>query len=386
MGIDLKHARWFGRDRAIGYARLFPVIFLPTLVWFYLEANGPRGSDFLAFWSAARVALADSPAAAYDALSMEAFQRSLGRDHWFPFLNRPPFLAVVLPLGLLPYPLALVVWVGLTYAIWLSVARRLDAEAFWPIAVYPGALVAAWHAQTGFVTAALFLGGMLSLKSRPLLAGALLGALVIKPQLAILVPVALIADRNWRAFAAAAGSACGLVLAAWLAFGSDTLAGFISASSISGGLLGRVDPDFVLRMPTVFADVAVVSGARLALAVQMVSTLAMIGLVWTVWTRSNDAMGKGAVLAVASVLATPYLFHYDLPLLILPAWWLARDALRTGWRPWERTFLAIFYWAPLMMRALALPMGFNLMPLICAAYLALAATRLLRPAPASALP
>ena len=50
---------------------------------------------------------------------------------------------------------------------------------------------------------------------RPVLAGALLGALVIKPHLALLVPFWLAAGGQWRAFAAAAASAAGLLVLAW---------------------------------------------------------------------------------------------------------------------------------------------------------------------------
>ena len=75
----------------------------------------------------------------------------------------------------------------------------------------PGALLAApavfinaVGGQNGTWTAALFGGGLSLLERRPLLAGGLLGLLIYKPQLALLIPVALLAGRHWRAFAAAA--------------------------------------------------------------------------------------------------------------------------------------------------------------------------------------
>ena len=53
-------------------------------------------------------------------------------------------------------------------------------------------------------------------------------------------------------------------------------------------------------------------------------------------------VGKGAVLATATILATPYLFAYDLPVLILPTCWMALKRIRAGFRPWERLSLGVF--------------------------------------------
>ena len=99
---------------------------------------------------------------------------------------------MISPLGALPYGVALPVWLVAAYVLWLSVCGRLLPEGFWPIAAYPGALVAAWHAQNGFLTATLVIGAILALRKRPILAGILFGALIIKPHLAVLIPVALV--------------------------------------------------------------------------------------------------------------------------------------------------------------------------------------------------
>lgn len=369
---------WFGRERAIGYARMMAIAFAPSLVFYYLEAMGPVGSDFLAFWSAGRMVVSGDPVAAYDPAAMEALQTGRGRTTWFPFINPPPFLAVVAPLGLLPYALAWPAWVAVTYAAWLLVARRIMPEGFWPIAVFPAALVAAWHGQNGFVTGALFIGAMLSLRaSRPWLAGLLIGALIIKPHLALLAPIALAASRNWRAFIAAAIMAVGLLLSSWLAFGPDVMAAFLRGSSVSADHLRDTRPDFLLRMPTVYASASLFVGTTAGMAIQAAATLACAVAVWRVWARSEDHLGRAAVLSTAAVLATPYAFHYDLPLLILPVCWWARDAMARGWAPYERPLLAAFYWSPLAARAVALPLGINVMPLVLAGVLAFSVRRVL---------
>ena len=71
----------------------------------------------------------------------------------------------------------------------------------------PAAAIAVWLGQNSFLTAALLVGGFALAKRRPLLAGFLLGVLTYKPQFWLMVPIALIAARQWKTLAAALGSA-----------------------------------------------------------------------------------------------------------------------------------------------------------------------------------
>jgi hypothetical protein len=80
-------------------------------------------------------------------------------------------------------------------------------------------------------------------------------------------------------------------------------------------------------------------------------------------------MATGAVMLTATALASPYLFSYDLPFLILPILWLVREGLRHGFRPWEKAALVVLWFAPYASRAAALPLGLNLMPLASIALL-----------------
>jgi hypothetical protein len=52
--------------------------------------------------------------------------------------------------------------------------------------------------------------------------------------------------------------------------------------------------------------------------------LAAAVFVWNSWRSTNDNFARGAVLASATALASPYLFLYDLPVLIVPLLWLAK--------------------------------------------------------------
>ena len=229
-------------------------------------------------------------------------------------------------------------------------------------------MIAASHAQNGFVTGALLIGGVALLNRRPATAGMLLGALVIKPHLALLVPFWLAAGGQWRAFWAAAASAVGLVALSCAVFGSGILGAYMTSWGASAHLMQTDRADFYLRMCTLYSQLHLVLPASLALAIQGAVTLGMLALAVLSWRRlGRDAMGSGALVLACAALATPYLFNYDLPFLILPILWLVQQGRAAGFRPYEKVGLVVLYFSPFATRAISLPTHVNLMPLAAAA-------------------
>lgn len=361
---------WIGRVRIVAYSRILAFVSLISVYPHFLSALGPDGSDFLAFWSAGKMTLAGEAAQAYDRFQLAHVQAAVGRTDVFAFVNPPPFLLAIWPLGFLDYPTAWIVWTIVTYLAWLVTTRRLYPRLAWPIAAYPGALVAAWHAQTGFVTSALQAGAAAWLREKPLRAGLCIGALIVKPQLAVLFPVALLAGRHWRAIAGAAIGVIGLMLAAWAVFGTATILAYPQSFEVSTILLSTSGDAFFLRQVTVYSQLRLFAPDLVAWGVQALVSAGMIVLVWRAWSARGAADGaldgKLALLFAATPLATPYLFAYDLPFLAIPTCWLiARRG--PGVQGWWRPVLLFFYLAPLVVRAMALPVGINPMPLVSAA-------------------
>ncbi|HKW55641.1 MAG TPA: hypothetical protein VJO12_18270, partial [Stellaceae bacterium] len=85
------------------------------------------GRDFVAPWSASALALAGHPAAAYDQAAFRAAEtETIGTP--VPFIAwfyLPSFLLLVLPLALLPYLAALVLWLGAPCVALARLVRRL---------------------------------------------------------------------------------------------------------------------------------------------------------------------------------------------------------------------------------------------------------------------
>lgn len=354
--------RWLGHDRARAYAAILFAVLALALVHYFREAMGPTGSDFLAFWSAGKLTAGGAAAAAYDPAAAGAVQASLGRSDVFAFVNPPPFLFAVLPLGLLTYPQAWIAWVMLGWTAWFLASRRLAPGLGWPVAAFPGAWLGATHAQLGLVCGALMAGFAALLGKRPFLAGLCLGALVIKPHLAVLVPFALLAGGQWRAIAGAAVASVGLVVLSWAAFGTETLLAYTHSWEVSRILMQDGSREFFLRQVTPYSQVRVHASPMAANAVQAVISLAAAGLTWIAWRRPGDLAGKVALVLALTPLATPYLFTYDLPFLVVPVIWLIVSAKNRGFGAWERPVLLLLYLSPLATRAAALPLGLNLMP------------------------
>ncbi len=380
----LRDAGWLNGQRVRGYAALVGLASLVLVAVSWVQAQGPEGSDFLAFWGSAKAVLAGLPQAAYDLRWQEQAQTGAGFTGWYAFVNPPPFLFVTAPFGLLSVPAGWIAWVVVTYAVWAWVGVKAFPRLWLLVLVFPGALIAAGHAQNGFVTGALLVGGVALLDRRPVLAGALLGALIVKPHLALLAPFWLAAGGRWRAFAAAAASALGLFALAWLAFGTATMIAYFGSWQASAAIMRAGDSEFFLKMATLYAQVRIYAGETAATIAAAVLALAMVAAVMASWRRfGQDGMATGALMLAATALASPYLFNYDLPFLVLPVLWLVREGLRAGphagahggFRPWEKLALAALWFAPYATRAVALPLGLNLMPLASALLLGLVWTR-----------
>jgi len=184
---------------------------------------------------------------------------------------------------------------------------------------------------------------MTLLPKRPLAAGLLLGLLVVKPQLGLVLPFALVAGREWRAIAGAAASSIGLVLISIAIFGWASYRAWLGnagliASIASEGLAGWH------RMASVYGALRLAGlGSGAAWAIHAVVALAAAAAACLVWHRKADPGARAGALAAATALASPYLFVYDTLILVVPFLWLigqGRNWLLLG-LVWAILFLAL---------------------------------------------
>jgi hypothetical protein len=306
---------------AVSLCFLFLVVYaLVTIL------RDPYQMDFISYWAAGKLGLAGHAPLAYDVSAHHEVQKQgfllVGE---IPFGYPPAFLLLATPFALLPYPQAAVLWVILTWTAYAVAVRRWAPRAFWLAMAMPPLLINAITGQAGFLIAALFIAGIALLPKRPLLGGILLGLMVVKPQLGIVLPFALVAGREWRAFAGAALSSAGLLLFGLLVFGWQSYMAWLGnaglySSVVADGLAGWQ------RMASVYSALRFDGlGAAPAWIAQGLVALAAIAAVCMLWLRSTDWGVRAGALAAATALASPYLFFYDtLPLIVPFAWLLAR--------------------------------------------------------------
>jgi len=384
----LRDADWLTADRARIYGRIVAAggaCLIAGLAGLYVAAavtdrNGlPYSCDFNAFWSAGHLALSGHPERAYDsgAMKMTEALNAQGAPNgaFLPFLYPPTFLLLCLPLAALPYVAGLaLLLIASTAAFCLCIASVLPKT--WPftsLAASPGVLVNAISTQNGCVSASLFCGAMKLLGTRPALAGALLGLLAYKPQLAICIPVTLGFARRWRALAACGAMAAAFSLLSYAALGSSVWIAFLHALPSTRSLMNAAN--IWGTGNSVYAATRNLHGSHvLGIAAQMLAATSAIGCVAWVAGRRAGAAAEMAVGVTATYLCTPYVMDYDLVCLGAPIAWLAATATRTAWRAWEKLLLAAIYIYPLAARTLAL-MHIPLAPLLIAALLALLVRR-----------
>jgi alpha-1,2-mannosyltransferase len=235
--------------------------------------------------------------------------------------------------------------------------------------------------QNSFVTAALFGAGTLWIDRRPILAGFYFGALCYKPHFALLVPVALLAGRHWRALGAALGSAAALCGLSLIAFGWQTWQGFVAAAAGSHAAYssGRINLGGLI---TPFGGVLLAGGTpNAAYTAQAAATLGAGLLVAFVWRRGLTLPIRGATLAAATLVAAPVALIYDLMLAAVAAAWLARDP--GGLAGWERVALAGLFLLSMVPPSLAEAWHAPTGPVVTLSLLALIAPRALGTLPST---
>ena len=374
-----REARWINPERVRVYSRLLCACYLALFVlWLVLRPGGvlatlsPVGGDFPPFWTASSLALDGHPAAVYDHPKLAAVEKAvLGNRFpgYQPFEYPPVFLAMVLPLSLLSYNAALIAWTLVGLAAYLIVMWKIvpGRDALWVVLAFPGTLLTILDGQNGLITVALFGAGLLLLERRPWVAGALFGLLCYKPQFGILLPLALLAARQWRAVASATLMVVAFVGLSAALFGVQAWQGFLdNMPAVTRSMLEQGDVGFG-KIQSIFGA-ARMEGASVPMsyALQAAVSLLAAGIVLWIWLKPGEFPVKAAALACGTLLVTPYFVDYDLVLLALPIAWLSWDAMHSAFLPWEKSILFLVWLFPLFARMLSLLASLPLTPLLLA--------------------
>ena len=326
---------------AMTIALLFLFVGVTALVTILAD---PYQMDFVSYWAGARLALDGNAAGAYDlALHRSVELGAIPLHGALPFAYPPCFLLLLAPFGLLSYPVAAADWVLLGFAAYCAALRRWAPFMPWLALSFPPLLVNVVTGQAGFLLVALLVAGMILLPRRPFVAGLVLGLLVVKPQLGLVLPLALLAGREWRAIAGAAASSVGLLALGLLVFGWAPYAAWLGNAGLATAIAseGLAGWHRMASLLGALRALGLASGA--AWVLHALVAFAAAAAACLVWYRKPSLEARAAALAAATALASPYLFVYDLLILVLPFLWLVGRGRHWPWLglAWAILFLAL---------------------------------------------
>jgi hypothetical protein len=314
------------------------------------------------------------PQIVYDTDALTHLQSTLYADRlpgvlaFRPFLYPPLWLIVALPFGLLPLSVAVTLFLvlGIAAAVVSLRANGLGWLAIAAILTSPAATWVVVGGQNTFLSLALLYGGLALLERKPVVAGILLGLLAYKPQLFVLIPVALLCARAWHALAslivtlALASLATVLVLdpGLWVAFVKAAREG--ASSAVAAEMYAHVSG----HMVTLLASAKILGlGTEAAIAVQLVGSLLAVGAVGWIFFRYQPSYARTTVLVAATMLVSPYTLNYDLLILMPAAALCFLHRAQSGYRPGEPVLLLAVWLLPYLCLELN-PAGIPLSPLI----------------------
>jgi alpha-1,2-mannosyltransferase len=392
-----RDASWITQSRLSIYPKLFLIAYIAiavlqlAMVRGVMYPNGePIGSDFVNVWAASASALKGHPAAIYDIRLHHAAEqaavgnRKVGLYGWhYP----PTFLLIALPLALLPYVVAALVWESATLLAFVSAIRRIipsriapSREALWLLLAFPPVMINFVNGQNGFLTAALFGYALTLLESRPVVAGIFFGLLTYKPQFGLLIPLALIASRRRRTFISASATAGAFALTSLILFGSATWRAFFASVSLTRGAVLENGGLAFFKLESAFGAIRMWGGSTsAAYAAQMITAFSAAAVVIWLWRKGGEASFalQAAALCTGSLLVTPYVIDYDLVLLALPIAWMAIEGCERGFLPFEKFALAVVSIYPFVSRTVAASTLLPLGPIVNSMFLALIVRRAL---------
>lgn len=295
-------------------------------------------NDFRLAYAAATVGIKAGYGHLYDLAAQKAAIEGLGTGfNPQPFISPPPLAWLVTPLLVVPFSAALVIWTLLLLAAlcwtWYLLAPPGRFVKAAHLALMLGVFPVAFGVMVGqpgpWVAAAVATAWWLMRRDRPVWAGLVLSLIVLKPQLALLVPLCLLMSGHARTF--------GAWLVATLVIGLVALA-----------LLG---PDGVARYRDVLAQTQTpawditrrysISGP-LGLGPLLYATEIVIVAVALIVAGRHRHGGVEVPIAagiVGSLLFTPYLGFQDFLMLVVAGWLL----LRTRLSAWQVGLMVVGY-------------------------------------------
>lgn len=309
--MGTRAAQVFGGRNAVAISAAAACVLISVSLLIPRLLNWPMSPDFTMLWAGARFAVT-RPLDVYNVEAVTAAQMPLRPPVGpLPFPYPPSALPLMAPFGLLPFWLAFWLWSVLSAAAFWTATRRIVDERAGLLLTFvtPPVVLALLLGQSTLWIGALLIWGVTLLSSRPYVAGLLFGiAAAIKPQSAVLVPIALLVSRDWRALPAMAAGFAAMVLLS-LPFGPHLWVDWLAMVREHPKMVSGYGLDWLGASPMMALRV-------LGLPLYLHAIFVALAL-WLVWRafRAEDVNNRVLVLLAATLLASPYSIRYELAML-----------------------------------------------------------------------
>jgi Glycosyltransferase family 87 len=320
--------------------------------WVQAYASDNFHNDLTFYYAAAKIGLNHGWQSIYDLRlqqeALDALNSQIRIAELARYISPPPVAWLAVPLTVLPFQIAYFVWSALLLGAlgwtWYLAAPGTGRKRLVHMAAAVGWLPVIYGLQLGqpglFV--ALGVAGCYAFlrRDRPFWAGVALGALVLKPQLAFLVPAALLVSGRYRAFWGSVVAIGALAVVAALVVGPEGISTYQQRLTFAAGVP-------VNRELTIAGLVGNVPVAR---AVQALLALWALVLVYRLRGRAHEWVFIPAL--VGGLVASPYLHLDDLVMLGLAGWLFLRTSPRPDWS-WVAVMALVIaaegipFWGPL---------------------------------------
>jgi len=304
--------------------------------WITFAVHRAFEGDFAAYYAFTRIALHAGFSHLYDLAAQRQEWQALGPLLWYPAVYPPPLAFAVLPFALLPFPVAYAIWNLVLGGAVLLTWRLLAPGSRWQRGMQLGIALAiplvAFSLLLGQVV--MLLGAVLALgwwclrRGSPVLGGIILSLIVVKPQLAFLVPLALLAGLQFRAVIGWASASAALGLVSLAVMGTSGIAAYASRLQDATGALDAYQVPAGLTLPGLLGHGVAALTAQ-TVVVMVIALAAFVG-------RARGPAWSIALGVIGSLLITPFYHPDDLAILIPAAWLWMRTAPSTL----ERTLMA----------------------------------------------
>ncbi len=313
-------------------------------------------TDFVSFYSAGFLANGAHPALVYNRAVHFAIEQAIVAPdiRYFHFFYPPVFLLICGLLAHLPYVTAFIVFDTTTTIACILAVRAItgmqNRDCVLTVLSFSPLLWNVGFGQNACLTAALFgFGTLLLERRRPIAAGLVLSCLMFKPHTGLLIPVALVASRSWRAFASATMGVLLLVAISALMFGIQPWRLFVTAiMHAEGQFAGEHVAPFVALASVFGAGRMVGLPSSMSFSGEVLVSCLVVVAVWRTWRKPVTSGVRYAVLVAGTQLIMPVILFYDTTWLVVAAAWLVRDQRAIGALEGESAGLALIWLLGLM--------------------------------------